>query len=400
MKLVWKLLQQHISPGQLVGFFFANLFGMMIVLLSVQFYRDIIPLFNGNDSFIKDDYLIVNKKVSTLGTFAGGSNTFSPDDINEVKKQSFAKKVGQFTGSDYDVTASFGMKGADFHFSTEMFFESVPHGFVDVNSHQWSFSPGSNEVPIILPKSYINLYNFGFAQSRNMPKISEGLMNMIQLDVTVKGQGKVAHFNGRIVGFSTRLNTILVPEEFMKWSNENFGKGEHKDPSRLIVAVSNPADANIAKFFQKKGYDTEDDKLEAGKTTYFLKVITGVVLCVGVVISLLSFYILMLSIYLLVQKNTTKLENLLLIGYSPNRVCMPYELLALGLDAAVLFIAFGLVCWERTYYMDIVLQLFPQMNVPTVWITFLFGVAIFVGVSIINVIAIRKKIYGIWIHKS
>ena len=43
--LVWKLLRQHISIGQLAGFFLANLFGMMIVLLSVQFYKDVIPVF-------------------------------------------------------------------------------------------------------------------------------------------------------------------------------------------------------------------------------------------------------------------------------------------------------------------------------------------------------------------
>ena len=41
MKLIWKLLRQHISIGQLAGFFLANLFGMVIVLLSVQFYKDI-----------------------------------------------------------------------------------------------------------------------------------------------------------------------------------------------------------------------------------------------------------------------------------------------------------------------------------------------------------------------
>ena len=44
-RLVWKLLRQHISVGQLAGFFLANLFGMMIVLLSVQFYRDVLPVF-------------------------------------------------------------------------------------------------------------------------------------------------------------------------------------------------------------------------------------------------------------------------------------------------------------------------------------------------------------------
>ena len=39
MKLIWKLLRQHISIGQLAGFFLANLFGMVIVLLSVQFIK-------------------------------------------------------------------------------------------------------------------------------------------------------------------------------------------------------------------------------------------------------------------------------------------------------------------------------------------------------------------------
>ena len=44
MSLVWKLLRQHISLPQLAGFFFANLCGMVIVLLSVQFYKDILPV--------------------------------------------------------------------------------------------------------------------------------------------------------------------------------------------------------------------------------------------------------------------------------------------------------------------------------------------------------------------
>ncbi len=76
-----------------------------------------------------------------------------------------------------------------------------------------------------------------------------------------------------------------------------------------------------------------------------------IVMAVGIVISILSFYILMLSIYLLVQKNTSKLENLLLIGYSPIRVAMPYELLTLGLNAIVLIVALLMISFIRNYYM-------------------------------------------------
>ena len=71
MRLVWKLLRQHISFPQLAGFFFANLCGMVIVLLSAQFYKDVLPVFTEGDSFMKKDYVIVSKKVSTLGSFVG-----------------------------------------------------------------------------------------------------------------------------------------------------------------------------------------------------------------------------------------------------------------------------------------------------------------------------------------
>ena len=43
MTLVWKLLRQHISVPQFAGFAFANLFGMLIVLLGYQFIATCCP---------------------------------------------------------------------------------------------------------------------------------------------------------------------------------------------------------------------------------------------------------------------------------------------------------------------------------------------------------------------
>ena len=103
--LVWKLLRQHISIGQLAGFFLANLFGMMIVLLSVQFYKDVIPVFTEGDSFMKKDFIIATKKISALGSFAGKSNTFSAEEIADLKKQPFTKTIGAFTPSQFKVSA-------------------------------------------------------------------------------------------------------------------------------------------------------------------------------------------------------------------------------------------------------------------------------------------------------
>lgn len=90
---------------------------------------------------------------------------------------------------------------------------------------------------------------------------------MMTLDIRMSGRGQVKTLKGRIVGFSNRLNTILVPEDFMNWANSTYGEEKEKSPSRLILEVNNPADERIAQYFQQQGYTTESDKLDAGKTT-------------------------------------------------------------------------------------------------------------------------------------
>lgn len=401
MSLVWKLMRRHISLGQLAGFFFANLCGMVIVLLSIQFYQDVASLFTEGDSFMKKDYIIVSKKVSTLGSFVGKSSTFSQTEIDEIEEQPFTRGVGEFTPSQFKVSAGVGMEQLGLNLSTAMFFESVPDKYVDTNLDGWHFEPGQEEIPIIIPRNYLNLYNFGFAQSRSLPQISEGVINMVNLEVRIHGGGKRDTYKGKIAGFSNRLNTILVPGSFMTWANIHYGDGGiRKEPSRLIVEVNNPTDDRIALFFRERGYDTEDDKLDAGKTTWFLKVIVGIVLSVGLLISVLSFYILMLSIYLLLQKNTTKLENLLLIGYGPNRVAFPYQSLTIALNAIVLVLSVCFVLYVRTLYLDLVEQMFPSLNAGSWWLMLVVGILLFLSVSCFNVLAIRKKIASIWMHQN
>lgn len=84
-RLVWKLLRQHISIGQLTGFFLANLFGMLIVLLSIQFYRDVLPVFTQGDSFMKKNYIIATKKISALGSFIIRKSKFPPNPERSVQ---------------------------------------------------------------------------------------------------------------------------------------------------------------------------------------------------------------------------------------------------------------------------------------------------------------------------
>ena len=400
MKLVWKLLRRHISLPQFAGFFFANLLGMLIVLLSLQVYRDVKPIFSEEDGFIRPDYLILSKRISALNAIGLGSvNTFSEREIRELESQPFAKRVGAFTASKYKVSCSMGIDGVA-QIGTEMFFESVPDAFVDVDLKKWHFSEGDDFVPIIVPKTYLAIYNFGFAQSQNLPKLSEGVVGMVEMTIAMRGNGRNEYIKGRVIGFSTRLNTILAPESFIRWSNERYAPEAEVEPSRIILEVSNPADDAIVNYINGKGYEMEDDKLDAGRMTFFLRLVSGIVMLVGLLISLLSFYILMLSIYLLVEKNTEKMRTLLLIGYSPARVALPYQLLTIGMNAAVLLITACMLCWLRTLYLQRLHAVFPQMTAGSVWAALLLGVALFVIISLANALIIRRRINRIWNNKS
>lgn len=391
--MLWKLLKQHISVAQLTGFFIANLCGMVIVMLGVQFYNDVSPVFNEEDSFIKKDYVVVTKKVSTLGSISGKNSAFSSYEVDNIKSQPFAVSVGKFQPARFKVSA--GLSFAGMSISTAMFLESVPDNFVDVKADEWKYVEGQGEIPIIIPRNYLNLYNFGFARSRNLPQLSEGMIGMVSLNLYISGNGMRDMKKGRIVGFSNRLNTILVPEDFMNAANSKYGDSNEMEPSRVIIEVDNPADERIAHFFNDNGYETEDNKLDAGKITWFLKIAVGIVMAIGLVISALSFYILLLSIYLLLQKNTDKLVNLILMGYSTSRVALPYQILTVGINFAVLLIAIMALVIIRSLYSDVLAEIITGFEGNGIIMSCTVGVALFIFVSAYNIIAIRRKINAI-----
>ena len=389
MSLIWKLLRQHISGLQLLGFFLANLVGMLIVLFAVQFYRDVRPVFTQDEGLIPGDYIILSKRISAVGL--GNNASFTEREIKDIKEQSFCKRLGGFTASQYKVNCYVGIDGVA-NFGTQMYFESVPDEYLDTKKEQWRWQEGNNFVPIILPKSYLTIYNFGFAQSRSLPKLSEGVISMIDMTLLLRGDGKEHRLKGKVIGFTNRLNTILVPESFMLWSNQDLAPNADTSSTRLIMEVKNPTDPKINDYVQKKGYDIDEDKLQAGKTTYFLKIMTTVVACVGLLISLLSFFILMLSIYLLVQKNSKKFQTLMLLGYSSGKVSLPYQLLTILLNALVLLLALGLLYLVRHSYMNILWNIFPTMKEQSFLPAIILGVLLFLLVSVLNSIAIRRKI--------
>lgn len=387
MRLIWKLLRKHISVFELAIFFVANLIGMAVILAGVQVYSDVRPLLSGEQSLIGNDYMIITRPVERVGSSA---LTFSAEDIEELRGEEFVIDLGVFASSQYEVNGSIMFNGR--RLSTMMFFESVPDNFIDVESKEWRFRPSDREIPIIIPRNYLNLYNFGFSQTQNLPQITEDIIKRVELGIELEGNGRRGVYTGRVVGFSDRLNTILVPMEFMEWANSTYATTVSDEATRLILEVENPGAPEVIEYLSEKGYVAEDKPSESSKALFLLKVSIAVIVFIGLLFSLLSIAILTLSIYLLLQKNIDKLKTLVFIGYTPRYVALPYILMTVVLNLSVWTLSVIAVSFAQDVYMGYLSDVSGVELVSSPIVSIVVGLSIAVVVILFNTWIIQHKI--------
>lgn len=387
--LVRRLLRRNVSVAQTCGYAFASLVGLSIVLCAIQFYRDASGIFGADGSVSSRDFMVVSKQIG----FNDRNTVFTPDEIADLKAQPWVKAVGEFTASRFKAAISLDFAGRGL--ASETFFESLPAEFFDKLPADWGFDPADGaeaDVPIVLSRDYLSLYNFGFAATRGLPTLRENEIGMIPLTLTLRGRdGQTAVMRGHIAGFSSRINTIAVPEEFMHWANERFAPGSAQEaPSRLVIETDKPGDPAIARYLDINGLDIAGDKIDNSAAAYMLRLFTGIVLAVGAIISVLAFFILLLSIFLLLQKNRGKLRQLMLLGYSPAEVARPYIHMVVAVNAAILaggcivaVLAAGI--WRAA--------LATVGATPTsIWPTVMAGATLMAIVSVLSVVSIRSRV--------
>lgn len=383
---MWRLLRGNISKAQFAGYALANFVGLTIVLCAIQLYVDLSAAFGGEESFMMRDYVSVSHKVDGLsGLTSSGVEAMSFDSVEvaDIERQPWAARVGKYVPATFNVAMSVGIGGEGM--STALFFESVPDEFFDRLPSDWSWDPEHPVIPIVLGREYLALYNFGFATSRGLPKLSEEMISLAPLKVSISGLGRQEWMPARIVGFSSRLNTVAVPQSFMEWANERYGE-RRPAVSRLIVELSGRGDPAIDSYLKAHGLEMSGDNND--RTGYYVTIVAGVVMVVGAVICVLAVVILMLSLYLLMQKSSGKLHDLMLLGYSPKRVAGQYYRAVAAVNGAVLIAALATTAVCRGIWMKQLSA--PGMTEGSLWPYVVAGVGAMCVVTAINFAAISR----------
>ena len=159
--------------------------------------------------------------------------------------------------------------------------------------------------------------------------------------------------------------------------------------------MANPSDPELSSYLKGCNYEIENKPAESSKALFILKVCIAIIICIGLLFTVLSIIILTLSIYLLLQKNITKLENLVLIGYSPSRVAMPYNLMALVLNLSILAVSLVMIFLSQDLYMEQLSAIAGYRIATSSSMTIIVGVLFTAIIIAFNIFVINRKIRNI-----
>lgn len=382
---------------RLTGATAGSLLGFFILMMALQLWFDVQHFMQTDeDDLFAPGIVVVNKRVSMLNTLGLSDNTFSEDEIQSLRKLPFIHRAEPFVPCRFKVEVSIDLSGVEIpNLVSEFFFESVPDDLVDIPASEWQWDSLSRFVPVVLPSDFLKFYNFGFAPGQNLPQLSEKGLRLANLKVGISGNGKQQRLNGRIVGLSEKINTILVPESFLKWANERYGHERIQRPARLVIVSRVAADPNLTTLIRDRNYETGASELRSGKLNQILQlslVVTGVI---GLVIILLALYLFLLSFSLFIVRSDYEIRTLVQLGVNPRKL-IRYLFNMLLLVMGVIFSVNSLMLWfvhQKAYsqLLEKGIGILPGTS-PATYLLALGVILVLLGLNYLN---IRRNIHRV-----
>jgi hypothetical protein len=310
-QILQKIFRSPKNKKQLLFAGIGFLLGFVLLVSSFYVYLQIRKTFSNSTEL--PDYLILSKQVTLLNVL--GASTFSQADLEDIKKQPFFKNLAIFRSGNFKVWAY----GNDYlQFQTELFFEAIQKEFLGKIPPNWDWDEGDKFVPIIIPKDFVDQYNFVYAPSQGLPLISEGLLPSVPtFEAKIYSNRGERRVKLKIVGFEERIPSILVPESFLNWANKTVGTAEtDKEPARIVLQVNNPASPELAKYLQEKNLQVNKEKTLLSQIAGQVVEVLGVISILGIAFFLLSLVIISMSFQLILSESKDEIRLLLQLGYT------------------------------------------------------------------------------------
>lgn len=288
---------------------------MILILSAAQLQVNYNSLLYGKSN--KDsiaNFLVVNKDLSAN---INGNTTFAEAEIADLRKQSFVDAAGIITSSRFKISID---GGTVLPFRTDLFFESVPDQFLDIESPDWIWNDNSAFIPIVIPNMFLDLYNFGFATSQNTPQLSQELIRQIPLQISIYTAAGTVQYPAKVVGFSDRISSILVPQNFMDWANEKFGQGRDIAASRMVIKTTDAANPELTKYLSEHHLKTDNEKTRFSRYRQIVNFVVNISWVTGAAMLLFAIIIFSLFIELSIMSAKEETRLLITLGTAPRQL--------------------------------------------------------------------------------
>ena len=289
---------------------------LLLILSAVQIqanYNDLLYSKTNQDSIA--NFLVINKAVNDKTV---GATNLSDADIADLKKQPFVDALGVLTPSRFKVAAQSISDRIPFY--SDIFFESVPDEFIDVQSADWKWDSNSSFIPMIVPNQFLDMYNFGFATSQGLPQLTQELVKSLPMEIKIKtGDGR-EKFYGKVVGFSDRISSVLVPKPFMDWANTQYGTKDNSKPSRIVIRTKDPGNPQLVSYLAQHGLATDADKTRFSKYRQVVDTVVNISWVTGALMLLFALLIFTLFIELTVASCKEEINLLITLGAAPKQL--------------------------------------------------------------------------------
>lgn len=288
---------------------------MVLILFAVQLqvnYNELLHGKSNQDSVA--NFLVVNKIVSNDNI---GNTHLSEEQIEDLKKQPFIDAVGLITSSQFKISAD---GGNALPFTTDLFFESVPDEFLDINNSDWQWNENSGFIPVVIPNMFLDLYNFGFATSQGSPQLSQEVIRQIPLQITIYSATGQVNYPARVVGFSDRISSILVPQSFMEWANAKFGNGKPVSTSRVVIRTEDPGNPQLTEYLAQNNLKTDVEKTRFSRYRQIVNFVVSISWATGLAMLLFALLIFSLFIELTIMSAKEEVKLLVTLGSAPRQL--------------------------------------------------------------------------------
>jgi hypothetical protein len=286
--------------------------GVLLLLCSLQMFINIQQLLTRN-SIRKNgsDFVSIAKNITNENM--GKDNRFSSADIAELKAQPFIEDAAPLIPNLFRVQASAGQM---VNFSSDIFIEALNNNFIDTVPPTFTWVENQPNVPVIFSSEFLEMYNV-FAPSWELPQLSPATATNVAISLHCEGKLGERTFIARIVAFSDRVNSILVPQNFLEWANKRLEGQDSTKSSRVFIKTKDANNSDLLKFLDQKNYRVNKDKTMFGRSKQILQgIITGLGVF-GLLVILLALMLFSFYLQLVIARSKDNLQLLLTLGYSP-----------------------------------------------------------------------------------